>query len=54
MTRADASIDLGRVLAQAGRLEEALVAADDAIEMLERKEAWALVERAREIRQSLH
>jgi ATP/maltotriose-dependent transcriptional regulator MalT len=53
MTLADALIDLGRVLSEAGRGEETLAAVDEAIELLERKEAWALVERARGARTSL-
>ena len=53
MNLADALIDLGRVLAAAGRRDEALAAIDEAINVLQRKEAWALVDRAREVAGSL-
>jgi class 3 adenylate cyclase/tetratricopeptide (TPR) repeat protein len=54
MSLAETLIDQARVLAAAGRRDEATAAIDEAIGLLERKEAWALVERAREARDSLH
>jgi class 3 adenylate cyclase/tetratricopeptide (TPR) repeat protein len=48
LTHAEALVDQARVLAAAGRADEASSAVAEAIEMLERKEAWALADRARE------
>jgi tetratricopeptide (TPR) repeat protein len=48
MNLAEVLVDLGHVLAAARRHDEAKAAVDEAVEILERKEAWALVERARE------
>jgi tetratricopeptide (TPR) repeat protein len=53
LNQADVLIDQARVLGAAGRRDEALAAIDEAVEILERKEAWALVERAREVAASL-
>jgi len=50
---ADALIDLARVEAISGRRDEGLALVDEAIGLLERKEAWALVDRAREVAASL-
>jgi tetratricopeptide (TPR) repeat protein len=48
MNLADVLIDLARVLALTGEADEARAAIDEAVEILERKEAWALADRARE------
>jgi len=53
MTQAAALIDLARVLAARGAHEEADAAAAEAIDLLERKEAWALAARAREAAEAL-
>jgi len=53
MNLADVLTDLARVLAAAGRRDEANAAIEEAVEILEGKEAWALVERAREVAASL-
>jgi class 3 adenylate cyclase/tetratricopeptide (TPR) repeat protein len=53
MNQADALLDLARVLAAQGLRGDALAAADEAIDILQRKEAWALADRAREARDSL-
>ena len=53
MTQSDALIDLARVLAAANRRDEAFASIDEAVDILERKEAWALVDRAREVAASL-
>jgi class 3 adenylate cyclase/tetratricopeptide (TPR) repeat protein len=50
---AEALVDLAEVLAIGGRRDEALALVDEAITVLERKEAWALVDRAREARDAL-
>jgi class 3 adenylate cyclase/tetratricopeptide (TPR) repeat protein len=53
MNLADALIDQARVLASARRRDEALSAVDESIDVLRHKEAWALVDRAGEVRASL-
>ncbi len=53
MNLADALIDLARVLAIAGLRGEGRGLIDEAIGVLGRKEAWALVDRAREARDAL-
>ena len=53
MSLAETLVDQARVLHAAGRRGEALAAVGEAVEILERKEAWALVERAREVAASL-
>ncbi|HEY7280558.1 MAG TPA: adenylate/guanylate cyclase domain-containing protein [Actinomycetota bacterium] len=53
MNLADAFIDLARVVAIDGRRDEGLALVDEAIDVLHRKEAWALVDRAREARVAL-
>lgn len=50
---AETLTDFAQVAAAAGRDEEAKAALAEAIEILERKEAWALVERTREVAASL-
>jgi class 3 adenylate cyclase/tetratricopeptide (TPR) repeat protein len=50
---ADVLTDLARVLAAAGRGDEAAAAIEEAVQVLERKEAWALVDRTREVGASL-
>ena len=51
--QANALLALARVLAAQGLRGDALAAADEAIDILERKEAWALADRAREARDGL-
>jgi tetratricopeptide (TPR) repeat protein len=53
MTLADALIDVAEVVAIDGRRDEGVALVDEAIAVLERKEAWALVDRAREARDAL-
>ena len=53
MNHADALLDLTKVLAAQGDGAAATAAADEAIEILERKEAWALADRARDVRASV-
>jgi tetratricopeptide (TPR) repeat protein len=53
LSTADTLIDLAQVLKAAGRRKEARAAIAEAVEILERKEAWALVDRARDVAASL-
>jgi tetratricopeptide (TPR) repeat protein len=53
MSLAEVLEDQAQVLAAAGRPDEGRAAIDEAIEILERKEAWALAQRTRETRVSL-
>jgi len=46
-------VDLARVLALKGEPDEAQAAVHEAVEILERKEAWALADRAREVAAAL-
>ena len=47
MSLAEALVDQALVLAAAGRRDQAQAAIDEAVDILEHKEAWALAERAR-------